>query len=717
FAPRTVSANGLDVVGDVNQRTQGTEFYGTSSNFVLLNQLFAFAREHNPSRYVSSNGHEATPYLFPASTGGNEEFVSPSGNSLTPGDQDVRPSHNQDRVSIINLLSNEEVLSPPSRPKTPLRVVRGRQTEAGETRNATGRYTESTLRGSPMVGPQSTRNESSNVNGPLRTSTSRSNQALAVSPTQASKTRLEQVYVHIFMNNLHHLHPMLDPILFETRCERDVWGVHPTSERQKGFRHFFALYNIVVAVGALIAGSNVFKELGRDVQTCIVQLAESESSEQVNSSQAISRIYFRRSKDLLGDTSAVCSLESAQTLLLMSLYCQNSHMPHRCYMYCGQAVRTALAIGLANESTSMSAEDQKAARRTWWCIYSHEIDMSCSSGRRDSLRKPHNYQVPLPLIEHQVVDASDATKSEHKRVAMINEMVNFAAILRRISKELYHDAKGLTLLQKSMIAKELDGLLRDWKSKLPEWLDFGRTSFREEEWAGKQKLVLHLRYLNARILAHRLFLAPRMDDRHMDMSEHASLCLDAARETIQVLYIAYAHRHYFRTWWYNSTYTLYAGMIVLYVVMLRATALCSDELLNDVIKAQSILESMQEATVAIRSAELLREGLEIARSCSDTAFTLPLDGSRTHRANGGTRTGPDTQDLAPNTDHYVAQAAFATHGYGTDPGPLFASLIDPGLLQDFTTGLNTFSDLDTSSFLFGNSFSAWPGDDLTSTLL
>ena len=386
-------------------------------------------------------------------------------------------------------------------------------------------------------------------------------------------------------------------------------------------------------------------------------------------------------------------------------------------MYCGQAVRTALAIGLANESTSVSAEDQKAARRTWWCIYSHEIDMSCSSGRRDSLRKPHNYQVPLPVINDQVVDAPDPTKSENKTVAMINEMVHFAAILRRISKELYHDAKGLTLLQKSMIAKELDDLLSDWKSNLPEWLDFSRTSFREEEWAGKQKLVLHLRYLNARILAHRLFLAPRTNDSQVDMSDHVSLCLDAARETIQVLYVAYAHRHYFRTWWYNSTYTLYAGMIVLYVVMLRATALCSEDLLNDVLKAQSILESMQEATVALRSAELLREGLEIARSCSDTAFTLPFDGSRANQANGEPRTRPDTQDLTPNPDHYISQTAFAPHGYGTDPGPLFASLIDPGLLQDFTTGLNTLADLDTSSFLFDNSYGTWPGEDPTSTLL
>ena len=67
--------------------------------------------------------------------------------------------------------------------------------------------------------------------------------------------------------------------------------------------------------------------------------------------------------------------------------------------------------------------------------------MSCSSGRRDSLRKPQNYQIPLPLIRDPTIGTVEALETEDTSVAMINEMVRFAAILRRISKELYHDAK------------------------------------------------------------------------------------------------------------------------------------------------------------------------------------------------------------------------------------------------------------------------------------
>lgn len=77
-------------------------------------------------------------------------------------------------------------------------------------------------------------------------------------------------------------------------------------------------------------------------------------------------------------------------------------------------------------------------------------------------------------------------------MSMVNEMVHFSVILRRASKEIYHDSKGLTLFEKSAIALELDVLLGDWRSNLPVWLNLDVKSLREPEWASKQKLVLQL---------------------------------------------------------------------------------------------------------------------------------------------------------------------------------------------------------------------------------
>jgi hypothetical protein len=81
---------------------------------------------------------------------------------------------------------------------------------------------------------------------------------------------------------------------------------------------------------------------------------------------------------------------------------------------------------------------------------------------------------------------------ENKSVSMVSEMVHLAAILRRISKRIYHDSKGLDECQKSLVAIELDELLDKWKMQLPEWLSLDTASIREPEWATKQKLVLRL---------------------------------------------------------------------------------------------------------------------------------------------------------------------------------------------------------------------------------
>ncbi|ENH74716.1 Activator of stress proteins 1 [Fusarium oxysporum f. sp. cubense race 1] len=615
-----------------NCHTHGTEFYGTSSNFVLLNQFFVYAQKNLPPGHPNSSG--------------NAGFLSANAHD---GNVSRQGLVTRSPISIVNLLSDREVLEPPSRPKTP-------PTRAGAQDEIQARSSLETRQGTAGL------EDSIHHDPPAATSQNRPSTDNSLS---SSKQRLEREYIRQFFNNLHHLHPMLDPIAFAKQCEELVWSSQTSMESNKTQRHFFALYHIVVAVGSIVAGSCITQDFERDLNVCMKLPAQGQDFNPSRLSQELSKKYFRKSRMLLGDVFEVCSLESAQTLLLM-----NSLKPHACYMYCGHAVRTALAIGIARETPSNSIEDRKAARKTWWCIYSHEIDMSCSAGRRDSLGKPRNYQIDLPHIRGQDIAISNQPDLENCSAAMINEMVHFAAVLRRISKELYYDSKGLTLLQKSAVAKELDRLLNDWKAKLPTYLDFTAVSFREQEWAAKQKLVLHLRYLNARIVLHRPFLEQPMLTAEANMSTHAELCLDAARKTICVMYDAYANRHYFRTWWYNSTYTLYAGMIVLYIIMLGPTAVPSEDLLADAVKAHDILQSMEEATVARRSASLIQEGLEVARACVQRQQSRP-DGDTEPPFFDGTQ-----GDLNSITDQFSSAVSGQDHA-------LLASIIDPNLLQDF----------------------------------
>ena len=729
FAPQSLPVGNADVVDDVNHQTHGTEFYGTSSNFVLLNQFFAYAQHHLPPGHARSSNHNDTSYLSPASCRASEPSSLQDHNSPWTFGRTSQASGIPARspVSIVNLLSNDETLEPPSRSKTPLNVT---ENQAGGPRNLF-LAPSCTRNGTRLDSTQYDTSPSSYQQGPggdsasnprLSTHLATEEKPVPESSLQGAKKRLEREYVRLFLSNLHHIHPMLDPIAFTARCEEEIWDANIPLEKSKNLRHFFALYNVVIAVGALVSGSSISQSFERDINLCMKQPNHGQNSSLPLSSQMLSKKYFRKSRALLGDFFEVCSLESAQTLLLMvghppaivlcpfhvnttkSLYCQNSLKPHACYMYCGHAVRTALAIGIARESTSNSLQDRKAARRTWWCIYSHEIDMSCSAGRRDSLGKPRNYQIDLPCIRSQDQRGPPVSEDEDYSVAMINEMVHFAFILRRISKELYYDSKGLTLLQKSAVAKELDTLLDNWKARLPRYLNFGTASFREEEWAAKQKLVLHLRYLNAKILLHRPFLEAPLSRTKALMSRHVDLCLAAARDTIRVMYEAYTNRHYFRTWWYNSTYTLYAGMIVLYVVMLGYNDVSSDELLNDVVKTQEILQSMEEAIVARRSAILIQEGLEVARACvqsQQNQSTRPeVNPEKDHH---GLQNQPDLNNTTSHAGNDFSRALFSQAVPGQDPA-LFASIIDPNLLQDFTAADKDIPGLDFSTFPFDASY-------------
>jgi len=279
---------------------------------------------------------------------------------------------------------------------------------------------------------------------------------------------------------------------------------------------------------------------------------------------------------------------------------------------------------------------------------------------------------------------------------MINEMVGLAVLLRRISKEIYHNPKGYTMSQRSNIALNIDGLLEDWKNNLPEWLRFDHVSLRESESAAKQKVVLQLRYLNTRAILHRPFLAGLASNTELKKQAHVSLCLTAARETIFLLHESYKTRHYFRTWWYNSTYALYAGMIVLYVMMFGQCDVPHDVLEKDVIQSQNVLRSMEEASVARRSADLVTEVLDVARSYTQQGSgAFPPESLEMQSANPVAQEPSWDISAAPQVSF---EGLFPVTETGQDPSAMFASITDLDTLMDFTQFIG--DDLPTESFLF-----------------
>lgn len=232
-------------IGDVNQRTHGVEFYGTSSNHVLLNQLFSFARRNR---------------------------------------RHTRPSS----PSVINLLSTEDPLLPSSRRATPPPVSQ-------EITPSINLFATNAPSSNPPAFPAS----------------------LHTIPPEAAKRHVERELVRSYLHNLHLLHPVLDASEFIDRCEGEVWSPRAEAEKSSHRSHFNALFNIVVAIGALVAGPELKEEFSQELSALAQSEQHSHHLSEQSSLQSFSRSYFQKARASLGDVFEVCSLESAQALLLM----------------------------------------------------------------------------------------------------------------------------------------------------------------------------------------------------------------------------------------------------------------------------------------------------------------------------------------------------------------------------------------------------------------
>jgi len=234
------------------------------------------------------------------------------------------------------------------------------------------------------------------------------------------------------------------------------------------------------------------------------------------------------------------------------------------------------------------------------------MEMCCASGRDTLLKPPNHYSVPLP-------PADPEASSDKGPTGLISVMVSFADILRAASDDLYSLFSIKPLAQLSRTAFELDDALEQWRHNLPPMLMLDEVSLRDPEWLSKQKVVLKLRYWNARIILHRQLLMASAAHDSEAWSKHIAPCLEASHKTIQLLYDTYLHRNYFRTWWYNTTYLLYASMIILYVIPLRHCRADDEDLIGDVEKSLEILKSMDVVHVPHGCAQLISEVLEITK--------------------------------------------------------------------------------------------------------
>jgi hypothetical protein len=159
-------------------------------------------------------------------------------------------------------------------------------------------------------------------------------------------------------------------------------------------------------------------------------------------------------------------------------------------------------------------------------------------------------------------------------------------------------------------------------------------------------------------MMHQPFLAATQE--RAFCPEHIKKCLDAASSTIHHLHETFLHRHYFRSWWYNSTYALFASNILLFYILKNPHNDNVQSACADVELSIEVFTAMGQHRVAKRCLELVSEVYELAK-----------------KAVRDIQEGPPLQTIVPTDD-------------GTE---FFANLIDPFLLEDFAFNETKFDGL------------------------
>ncbi|OCL07386.1 hypothetical protein AOQ84DRAFT_341914 [Glonium stellatum] len=459
------------------------------------------------------------------------------------------------------------------------------------------------------------------------------------------------VFFDTYFNNLHYIHPILDQESFLHRCE-ELW--QGNAQRQP--RSFIALYFSVLSLGALI---------------------RTWTEQKINGMGRFewSRMLFERAQFALGKPGLLNDLEAIQAMFIMAKVCQNELNPNLAYTYLGLAIRTSLSTGI-NRNTSIQGRhfsdnpDALILSKTWWGLYSLEIELSFALGRPDSLGMDEYHNRPLPPVEDS-------------EISILASMIDMSHITRAISLEVYLSRRPLS--EKLVRAFRIEGDMDKWVQKLPPRIRPSTDGSVEQDgnlsdpaWARLQRLVLQIRYQNLKMLLLRPFIlhASKLDQpssSYPGLEEAVTKCTNAAIQTIDIIYETFRVHTFFRTWWYNITYLTFAASILLFRA---AQPPCTESQKSIYIplvrKTLGILDIMDESVVARKTADVMRQMLNGLRERGSGAnmhgnrnlnegqsSAWPADGAAVRHSVFGHSEDPEVSGLGPS----VLDGGFWDYGF------------------------------------------------------
>ena len=151
---------------------------------------------------------------------------------------------------------------------------------------------------------------------------------------------------------------------------------------------------------------------------------------------------------------------------------------------------------------------------------------------------------------------------EPPHCAIIGFMVDLSRITRNICHKIY--LSNPSIPDMISLANGIETELDSWLTGLPVTIrpsvhnqiqqKSSLGSIKDGIWAKRQKLVLSIRYHNLKILLFSSLLMKTSSAERENIPgclENTRKCLEAARQTITIIYQTYAHNDFFQTWFVN----------------------------------------------------------------------------------------------------------------------------------------------------------------------
>lgn len=401
-------------------------------------------------------------------------------------------------------------------------------------------------------------------------------------------------FIDAYFQNFHSLHPFIDKEVFHQRAA-DMWAAGDPARDMCYFCTYLGLMSLGALVGEWEWEGDRLGGLSRFEW---------------------SRKLFDEALANLADLHFPANLDTVHCLYLCAKVCQNELNHNMAYLYSGFAVRICLTAGFNqdnggggfNSSSNLSSSLQIS--RTWWGLYSLEMELSFALGRPDTLGLDEYHDRPLPPLDDS-------------EFAIIPLMVDFARIVRRIAIGIYHSR--MSWQQKLVRAQGLEGELDGWIAGLPERIRpacLSSSSFstgalaalRQPKWCRQQKIITEIRYHNVRMLLFRPFLSMLTRNnsgtpKPPGVAEAVDKCIASAKRTIEVVHEAMIANSFFRTWWDNTMHILFATAVLLLHTSRGGQDPQRPAIAAQVDAAVEILEAMDECMVARKSANIIRRML------------------------------------------------------------------------------------------------------------